>query len=283
MKYLILFLALIFSSAAYATEATSQSAEKKSISRHNIENITAQVKEIDRDVKVLFEKTEEAKLRQLKLNENINDNYKLQKGIESSLKKLFSALESKNNEIKPLQIKLQQPTNYYIFALPAVTLFIVIAGTLLSIKTITIKSKESLDAINASNESQHKLNEKIIQAELERSREAIISHNRQKWINNLRDDVSKYLSTTTKLISDKSESGKGLLKRENIDELWLEFYKIQLLLNPSEDIHVKLINLLRELISSIDDTDKFTSIRSDIIDASQAILKHEWERVKKFE
>ena len=127
------------------------------------------------------------------------------------------------------------------------------------------------------------LNENIIRSELERSREAIVSNNRQKWINTLRDDISKFLASTTKLVSDKSESNNGGLKRENVDALWLEFYKIQLLLNPNEEDHNNLISYLRDVIAAINDTDSFTNKRSDVIETSQIILKREWERVKRFE
>ena len=283
MRHLTLLLILTFSSVATATEDNLQETEKKQINFNNIERVSEQVEKLDSDINILLSKTEEAKSKQSKLNDNINDNYILQKSIESSVKKLLSALESKNNEIKPLQIELKQPTNYFVFALPAVTLIIVIAGTILSIKTITIKSKESLDAISDSNEHQRILNENIIRSELERSREVIVSNNRQKWINTLRDDISKFLSTTTKLVSDKSESNNGGLKRENVDALWLEFYKIQLLLNPNEEDHNNLISYLRDVIAAINDTNAFTNKRSDVIETSQIILKHEWERVKRFE
>jgi len=90
--------------------------------------------------------------------DNVEKIVGLQKEFHSDALNLLEQLMLKNNTEDPISIKLIQPTNWYIFILPLVTMFIVICGTVLSIKTISLKSKESLLALENSNDNQYQIN-----------------------------------------------------------------------------------------------------------------------------
>ena len=118
----------------------------------------------------------------------------------------------------------------------------------------------------------------------------VLSPNRQQWINTLRDEISNYLAImarTAGATAGRVEDQEYL--RTCIEDLCRSESKIQLLLNPKEADHVKLITLLKESSSSVwylnsDKKDRFpediNNLRKNIIEISQPILKREWERVK---
>jgi len=118
----------------------------------------------------------------------------------------------------------------------------------------------------------------------------VLSPNRQQWINMLRDEISNYLAImarTAGATAGRVEDQEYL--RTCIEDLCRSESKIQLLLNPKEADHVKLIALLKESSSSVwylnyDKKDSFpedmNNLRKNIIEISQPILKREWKRVK---
>lgn len=222
--------------------------------------------------------------KQSSLNDNIQRSYKLQKEIQTTSLRLISILENKDKEIRPIGIELIQPTNWYIFALPLVTIVIVIGGTFLSLRTISIKSKESITALDISNKNQFDINESNIKAEKKRSHEAIISNNRQKWINTLRDDISLLLSTLSRLaMVMENPEGQADKQTKLTDDFWLEYYKIQLLLNPKEEDHQELSEQIKNILEAIGTKTDFNEPRDQVLSLSKSILKREWERVKSFE
>ena len=124
------------------------------------------------------------------------------------------------------------------------------------------------------------------------SRVAVLSVNRQAWINALRDLISEYIS-----IVGLVHSGDWSSKTENefdkkMERLSFLQSKIRLMLNPSEDDHNQLCTLLKDLLNGIGgratrgekrDPERARTIVDDVVPLAQSILKREWERVKRVE
>ena len=119
------------------------------------------------------------------------------------------------------------------------------------------------------------------------SRRQTVSTLRQQWIDRLREDISEFLSLINHYLlyteipletEDEQRSYRRLLYLEA---------KIQMMVNPKEEDHLKLIELIGLLITTIHGS-KSEEKRMDIISTnhnklialSQQILKREWERVK---
>lgn len=115
----------------------------------------------------------------------------------------------------------------------------------------------------------------------------IVSPIRQKWIDELRELMSEFLSECQKAII--FNEGKGSLNIENTDEelfrklLYFE-QKLRLMLNPNEDDHTKLTEIVKEIAEEthhgVGDFIKFGEKVDRATRLSQQILKKEWERVK---
>ena len=120
------------------------------------------------------------------------------------------------------------------------------------------------------------------------SRRQTVSTLRQQWIDHLRDDISEFLSLINHylLYTDIPLETEDELSRYR-RLLYLEA-KIQMMVNPKEKDHQKLIELIGLLITTIHRTktekqrmDEISSHHNSLITLSQKILKREWERVKK--
>jgi len=116
------------------------------------------------------------------------------------------------------------------------------------------------------------------------------SMNRQKWIDNLRDQISDFISVLSTIIDVKGRKifdEEYLLKKH--ERLFFISTKIRLLINPKESDHKQLIVLIDDAINNLNETikkdvlEKNRGISTDIIKVSQNILKREWQRVKKLE
>lgn len=164
-------------------------------------------------------------------------------------------------------------------------------------KTQLATSKEQIRAQLAISESSIKsqlaVSNQSIKAQLATSSQQlsadVLSNNRQQWINSLRDQISEFVSlvvviaTTgdTKLLepSDQVEKGqRAVLLRT----------RIELMINPGEEDHNELLNLIKtatRIVISRDSRDlkKLARVYEKIITVSQGILKREWGRVKSFE
>jgi predicted PurR-regulated permease PerM len=216
---------------------------------------------------------------QSKLIANIKDNLKVQQKIGISTEEFLSSAQESQDQSSFLKIHLLQPTDFYIFALPLVTIFIVIGGTFLSLRTIKIKSQESLDALDNSNENQLNISKLNNESESKKSRESIISTSRQRWINSLRDQIAS-------LASHQTQYSVSNRQPEIFAKMWEEMFTIELLLNPKEKLHNELLlelGLGFRLCSIIENHDKYKHQRMVILAKSKEILKVEWNRVKSFE
>jgi hypothetical protein len=115
----------------------------------------------------------------------------------------------------------------------------------------------------------------------------IISPIRQKWIDELRELMSEFLSECRKGII--VAEGTGILNTESTNNdlfqkiLYLE-QKLNLMLNPNEEDHTKLLEAVIEISDCLQhgvvNFIEFGTKVSVANDISQKILKNEWRRVK---
>lgn len=114
----------------------------------------------------------------------------------------------------------------------------------------------------------------------------VISPIRQKWIDELRELISEYLSECEKILVLGND---GILNNEEMDEkiyarlLYLG-KKLELMLNPNEKKHIELLaiinNITDEIYHGVRNIISFGGYLKEATDISQKILKEEWVRVK---
>jgi len=123
----------------------------------------------------------------------------------------------------------------------------------------------------------------------------VLSANRQKWIESLRDMLAELISLLVAALvvkakwKDKWDRGRSAVTAEpalleKVERLVLAQTKIRLLLNPNESDHQQLFqaidNATRRL-QSAESEDAETESDIELITAlAQKILKREWLRVK---
>ncbi|MEQ2353891.1 hypothetical protein GSF04_00155 [Pseudoalteromonas sp. A22] len=135
------------------------------------------------------------------------------------------------------------------------------------------------------------------------SKDQKTSEFRQQWIDDLRADISGYLSNVNIVACEahlyqqiKGENGitKELLKEfagkvsTPMNDAFRLFHSVQLRLNTKDDAALlqefkNMNSLFDDALNNIHDTKKVERITSSIIEKSQVILKSEWKRVKKGE
>ena len=108
-----------------------------------------------------------------------------------------------------------------------------------------------------------------------------VTAERVKWINSLRDNVSKFIGLTYSwVISDVkegSDESKGILKE--IDQVRI---LIQLQLNPDEDLGKKIISWIDKASKHTHETQKeqLKEVLQGMVSDVQKLLKEEWDKVK---
>jgi hypothetical protein len=118
-------------------------------------------------------------------------------------------------------------------------------------------------------------------------RAAVLSANRQAWINNLRDCIAEYQSLVDGiLLHEQREKMSAETRAEKLARLDFVWAKIQLLINPTEQDHQKLAENIRKLsvivIGGVSvDHIELPSLQKNLTTVAQQVLKREWERVKK--
>jgi UDP-N-acetylenolpyruvoylglucosamine reductase len=115
----------------------------------------------------------------------------------------------------------------------------------------------------------------------------LISPIRQKWIDELRELMSQFLSESRKIII--LSEGNGLLNADKTDEsvfqklLYIE-QKLGLMLNPNEDDHSDLVKLIHVITEDVQhgggNLIEFGSRIGEATKLCQKVLKLEWKRVK---
>lgn len=126
----------------------------------------------------------------------------------------------------------------------------------------------------------------------------VLSANRQRWIETLRDLVaslsSQLLASATIRHTVQEPTGlviardPELLRR--VENLLRTVFKIELMLNPLEHDHQQLRSLMKAGVEQLRSPslersleEHIENVSGDIIQLSQGILKREWVRVKRGE
>lgn len=121
------------------------------------------------------------------------------------------------------------------------------------------------------------------------SKEQKTSEFRQAWINTLRDDISKFIgqvdSIKKLILLNKVATEKD--KKETSDAVVLDSIKlreikskIELLINPKEDKHIQLVQLLNQIVEEIKKNTNLSNSINELTKLAQKIFKEEWDRVK---
>ena len=124
----------------------------------------------------------------------------------------------------------------------------------------------------------------------------VLSANRQKWIETLRDLLAELISLLVAALviksrwKDKWDKGLGLINTDRaflakLERIVLVQWKIRLLINPTESDHRELYETIATALKRLQsekshDAETETDIES-ITKLGQLILKREWERVKR--
>ena len=126
----------------------------------------------------------------------------------------------------------------------------------------------------------------------------VLSGNRQKWIETMRDlvaSLSSQLLTAAAVRHTVEEPTGVVIARDpelfrRVENLLRTVSKIELMLNPLQQHHQPLIGLMREAIDQLRSPspdgsveDRIEILTRKIIRVSQGMLKREWERVKRAE
>jgi len=124
---------------------------------------------------------------------------------------------------------------------------------------------------------------------------SVLSANRQKWIETLRDALAELISLLVAALVFRSgwkedwDSGRGALTKdpallEKLQRMVLVRSRVMLLINPTEPDHQRLVAAIdvaleRLRLEQSPDADTEKDIQA-ITHLAQAILKREWQRVK---
>lgn len=110
---------------------------------------------------------------------------------------------------------------------------------------------------------------------------------RQQWIDNLRESISIFIAKAEMISMLDLDDDDGYL--EHFKELSQTHHKIELMLNPEEDDHNKIIEKLDEIRELIHDEEigedeleeKLDNVIVELLEVSKRTLKREWNVVKK--
>lgn len=119
-----------------------------------------------------------------------------------------------------------------------------------------------------------------IMSSLEVANKQIIAPMRQAWINGLRDLLAELASSAHHYFVAGFEERTD----EEYRRLSLLEHKIQLMLNPKEEDHRNLEQLIRTMIAALDrgkeGGNDFVDTHPMVMKLSREVLKREWDRVK---
>lgn len=119
-------------------------------------------------------------------------------------------------------------------------------------------------------------------------RASVVSTNRQKWIDQLRDQLAELITSINFL--NLQRSLHHLSEAEWVERFQRAHFlesKISLLLNPKEPDHVALSKTIRLAVEAMlenednRDRSRILDYIDSVVQQAQAILKREWERVKR--
>lgn len=110
---------------------------------------------------------------------------------------------------------------------------------------------------------------------------------RQNWIDNLRDAISLFIAKAEMISVLERDDDENY--REHFKELSQMQHKVELLLNPNENDHQEIVDLLEGIRDTIHDDEmddetldeKIDELIDKLLDVSKRVLKREWNVVKK--
>ena len=170
------------------------------------------------------------------------------------------------------------------FALPS--LIALIVGLMPFIATLIASNKQKIVAEKQINASKETIKEQIDSsfkiAEMD-FRKNVLSDNRQKWINELRNVISEFIS-----IYDSHIFKPGAITTKEYERLLFLITKTEFMLNPGKDMdYINSITDLRDsiilLIKEEITKEEVKSLIEIVKSQTKLTLKTEWERVKKGE
>jgi hypothetical protein len=110
----------------------------------------------------------------------------------------------------------------------------------------------------------------------------VISTSRQRWIDALRDEIAEFLTMLQSLeLADHLDGAPThpwfkLPPPETLHRLRLLRWRLGLRLNPDEAEHIEVLSIVDQLIAGAPQ-----AVESLLARKVQAILKGEWERIKR--
>lgn len=114
---------------------------------------------------------------------------------------------------------------------------------------------------------------------------AVLSKNRQEWINALRREIAEFLhllvhahTTMAAFVSPQSRSNEDTTSV--LSQLDLRQQTVRLMLNPREQDHRALLDAITSAASGLKSAEPIADAVADIAERAQQVLKREWERVK---
>ena len=118
-----------------------------------------------------------------------------------------------------------------------------------------------------------------------------VTTSRQRWINDLRDAIADFNAKASMIYSLGINHYANEHSIPRIEELVQINYRIELLINPSEEDHAKIVKIVDDITTSFMSAvaqkekigDELNGKQKELISLAQKVLKHEWERVKKGE
>lgn len=181
--------------------------------------------------------------------------------------------------------------------------YLAFGAMLLSFASLWIGFKKANQEIQATMDNANRQIETMINNSEREFAATVLSGNRQQWINSLRDEVSEH-SAALMVLANHLLMLRDNSIPENEKPSYAEYMKtfektirlntkIQLLINPNEEDHAELSELINKatielgkvMNSNADIADSVVdktveTYRPMIIAKSQLILKREWNRVK---
>jgi hypothetical protein len=124
----------------------------------------------------------------------------------------------------------------------------------------------------------------------------VLSANRQKWIETLRDMLAELISLLVAAMviksdwKDKWDQGRGVIARnpellDKLERIVLVQWRIRLLINPTEADHQELYRGIETAFKRLQSEESHDSETEadieNITRLAQVILKREWQRVKR--
>lgn len=120
-----------------------------------------------------------------------------------------------------------------------------------------------------------------VMSSFEVANKQIIAPMRQAWINDLRDLIAELTSSALYyyVAGFEDRNDKEYQRLTHLE------HKIQLMLNPKEEDHKKLEQLIRQMIASIErgkegGNNDFIATHPAVMEMSRQVFKREWNRVK---